>query len=334
MAPSRSPILFDGRWFGSHGIGRFARELSSRIEMTILPSGPRPSLPVDPLYLASQLSFSSAQLFFSPGYNGPIFSRIPYVMGVHDLNFVDLAGVTSNLKSAYFRHVSRRIVRGAARIVTVSEFSRDRILDWSGVPPHRVVNVGNGVDPAFCREGTRMEPGFPYLLYIGNQKPHKNLRRLVDAFGLATLPEEVRLIVSGGYDLRGHSSKVRNAVASRIVNAGFIAESDLPAMYRGALALVFPSVYEGFGLPALEAMACGTPVLTSNVSALPEIAGDAAILVDPFSVESIAFGIEKVVHDRELRARLASAGVERATAFNWDDVASRTRRVLADALAE
>jgi glycosyltransferase involved in cell wall biosynthesis len=327
-------VLFDARWVGPHGIGRFAREIAVRIRMPSLQQGPRPSLPIDPLYLAAILALRRPKLFFSPGYNGPLPLGFRYITSIHDTNFLDLPENSGRFRSTYFERVIGTIVRNASRVLTVSDFSRRRICESFSVDAARVVNVGNGVDRSFRPDGNVLKTGFPYLLYVGNRKPHKNLDRLLEAFTLAEIPQEIKLLLSGVPD-RMPSNKIRNLHASnRIQFAGLIPETVLPSYYRGALGFVFPSLYEGFGLPPLEAMACGTPVLTSNVTALPEIVGDAAILVDPTSIEAIAVGIEALVTDRVYATRLSRLGVERASRFSWDAVADHCSDAIIGALSE
>jgi glycosyltransferase involved in cell wall biosynthesis len=191
-----------------------------------------------------------------------------------------------------------------------------------------VVNVSEGVDEQFQSVGTRHMPGYEYLLYVGNHKPHKNLPRLLDAFSLSGVQNRVKLIISG-YAEPELNQIIRSLnLEQSVIFAGVIPDDALPAFYRGALALIFPSLYEGFGLPALEAMACGTPVITSNTTSLPEVVGDAAILVDPLSINEIAESIERICRDKALRETLRERGLRRATMFSWDDVTIRIKTVL------
>jgi glycosyltransferase involved in cell wall biosynthesis len=207
--------------------------------------------------------------------------------------------------------------------LTVSEFSRQRIIDWSGVDPSRVVNVGNGVDSAYSPNAVRYEPGYAYLLVVSNRKAHKNDVGVLNAFAIANLSASVHLIFTGAVTDELQRIARENAVEQRVHFLGRLPDADLPSIYAGALALVFPSFYEGFGLPVIEAMACGTPVITSNSTSLPEVAGDAALLVNPTSVSEISAAIKRVVADPDLRASLRRKGIERARHFNWDAVAQR-----------
>lgn len=326
---SRAHVLFDGRWIGAHGIGRFSAELASRISMRPLQIGStRPSSPVDPFILSAVLSLAKSRLFLSPGYNGPWTSKLPYIVTLHDLNLLYVRENSSVAKRAYFNTVVRRIARSAAHVLTVSEFSRGQIMEWAGLPSEAVSNVGNGVSERYSASGPRHSPGFPYLFFVGNRKPHKNVTRLLLAFGASRVHGDVKLLMSGGPDEATRRVARSQGIEDSVVFAGDIMETDLPSFYRGALALVFPSTYEGFGLPAIEAMACGTPVLTSCTGALKEVSSDAALFVDPLDVDSIANGIQRVVYDVATRNTLRERGVRRAAAFSWETTATRVLQVV------
>jgi glycosyltransferase involved in cell wall biosynthesis len=188
-------------------------------------------------------------------------------------------------------------------------------------------------------EETKEELGIegPYLLFVGGLEPRKNLRMLLRAF--SQLPEELRptLVLAGApvHWIPGGPEIMTSAlralpddVSGKVVMTGYVSEKQKVALLSGAEALVYPSVYEGFGMPVLEAMACGTPVLTSNVSSLPEVAGDAAILVDPYETSAIADGMRELLTDEELRSRLSEAGLARAQQFTWAETARQTAKVL------
>jgi len=210
----------------------------------------------------------------------------------------------------------------------VSEYSKREISAWAQVSEEKIVNVGNGVGHPFTLEGPRHDPGYLYLLYVGSHKPHKNLSRLLKAYGISGVSREVKLVMTGkaSSSLR---SQIREArLEGRVEFIESANNGELACLYRGALAFVFPSLYEGFGLPPLEAMACGIPVLTSNVCSLPEVVGDAGVLADPLDVEAIADGMCRLVGDDDLRADLRRKGLLRAKEFSWASVANRTQRVL------
>lgn len=323
-------ILFDARWIGRHGIGRFASELLARLEAERLEGLPLLH-PVEPLWLPSVLLRRRPDLYFSPGYNAPRWSPVPFVFTIHDLIHVHFGEEAGAVKDVYYRFLVRPATRRAARVLTVSEFTKRELLEWAGIGEEDVVVVGNGVSAAFTPNGDPSDPGYPYVLYVGYRKPHKNVPRLLEAFARSGIPDEVRLMLSGPPDEATTALAGRLAIGERVVFAGPIPEVDLPAYYRGALAVALPSLYEGFGLPAVEGMASGTPVLASRAGALPEVVGDAAILVDPYDVDSIAGGLREIVEDDEVRAELRRRGLERAQKFSWERTAERARHVLEEA---
>jgi len=306
-------LLADARWRGHHGIGRFADEVLRRLPVEIpLEHGPRPLSLADPLWLAAQVMLRRPSVFFSPGFNPPPLCRAPFVFTIHDLIHIETPEVSTPAKRLYYRTIVKPACQRAFRVLTVSEYSRSRILAWSGLPAERVVNVGNGVGPQFRPDGPRYQPGFPYVLYVGNARPHKNLSRLCQAFH-SLERTDVKLILAGaaGQPVAG--------------------DDELAALYRGALLLVLPSLAEGFGLPALEAMACGTPVAVSRIPALVETTGNASLLFDPLDTGDMARTMALALDDAGLRARLSAAGLERARCFCWDRVAARVLAVLLEA---
>ena len=329
---NRDKILVDGRWCGPHGIGRFASEVISRLsDVRVMRDGHPLLHPMEPMWLSARIRRERAAVYFTPGFNPPISCRIPYIFMIYDLIHLKVAEETGWSKSCYYNLHLRRAARKAFRILTVSEYSRQMILDWARLPPESVEVVGIGVGSSFAPSGKSHEPGYDYLLYVGAHKPHKNIPRMIEAFGKADIPEGVRLILTG--EPCPATIRAAATLRGRIVLAGVVSENDLPMYYRGATALLFPSLYEGFGMPALEAMACGTPVVVSNVTALPEVTERAAIYVDPTATEAIAKGIELVVGDPGIGRTLRKLGLERARLFRWEAVAAKVQGVLSEALS-
>jgi glycosyltransferase involved in cell wall biosynthesis len=279
-------ILFDARWIGYHGIGRFARALDQRLGLPHLRIGGSPSSPFDPLRMLLVMLFRTpaGACIFSPGYNAPLFLVRPFVISIMDLNHIDRPENSNPFKRLYYRFILRPCVRKASRVLTISQFSRQRIVDWAGVAPEQVVNVGCGVDACFHHNVEAYTPGYSYLLCVSNRKAHKNEPRLVEAFAQAAIDPDIHLIFTGNANKVMEKLCRDYGVEDRVVFIGRVPDGDLPGLYRGAIALVFPSLYEGFGLPPLEAMACGTPVIASNTTSLPEVVGDAALLVNPLDV--------------------------------------------------
>jgi O-antigen biosynthesis alpha-1,2-mannosyltransferase len=322
-------VFFDARWVGNHGIGRFAREVQNLLPNLVeFQRKRRPWHPMDPILLGMELWREHPSLFFSPGYNSPIGWPKPFVFTLHDLNHLCVQDNSNLLKRAYYKYVIRPACHRAAVVLTVSEYSKREISAWANLTVEKIVNVGNGVGPSFLPTGRKYEPGYPYLLYVGSRKPHKNLPRLLEAYSRSGVRRDVRLVLSGNPDEQISKEIKRFGLTGDVMFVDLSADCNLPDVYRGAIALVFPSLYEGFGLPPLEAMACGTPVLTSNVCAIPEVVVDAGILVDPINVDAIADGIRRLVLDSDLRAELRLKGILRAKEFSWVKTADRIRETL------
>ena len=323
-------IYADQRWIGDHGIGRFARRVLTGLDYRPLSLSSHPASPLDPWRLTRELRERTPEdLFFSPGYNSPLFCASPFVFTLHDLNHIDRRENSSPLKRLYYATIVKRACHSALRILTVSEFSRGRIVDWSGVPPEKVVNVQCGVDREYHPGVAPYGLPFPYFLCVSNRKRHKNEFRLVEAFAQARVAADVRLAFTGKATPELADCIHRHRVSARVLFVGTVPDAQLPSLYRGAEALVFPSLYEGFGLPLLEAMACGTPVVTANSTALAETAGDAALLVDPTSTEQISEAMDRIVSDTSLREELRKKGLLNAAQFSWASTTARVHSLLA-----
>jgi glycosyltransferase involved in cell wall biosynthesis len=321
--------LYDARWVGNHGIGRFASELQKLLPGLVSFQARRPPWhALDPMLLGAALWGAKPRLFFSPGYNSPLGWPGRFVFTLHDLNHLRIADNSSRAKRAYYRYIIKPACHRAECVLTVSEYSRHEIAEWAEVREDKIVNVGNGVGQPFSPHGEKYDPGYPYLLYVGSRKPHKNLSRLLRAYSIAGVHKDVFLLISGEADRQMATEVTRLGLDGHVVFRDLSADQHLAAAYRGAVAFLFPSLYEGFGLPPLEAMACGTPVLTSNVCSLPEVVGDGALLVDPKDDADIAYGIKRLVEDREVCASLSARGLLRAKKFTWAESARKTRRAL------
>jgi glycosyltransferase involved in cell wall biosynthesis len=282
------------------------------------------------VWLSWQIVRQRPDVYFSPGFNPPMFCVSPLVFTIHDLIHLGVPEEGSPLKRSYFKHVVLPSARRAFCVLTVSEHSKCQILQWSHLPEHRVVVAGNGVDSSFSPVGPAKEFHARYLLYVGNRKPHKNLDRLFQAFKGIHDPE-LRLVLSGAEDA-GIAHRVAKAgITSRVLFAGNLPDSEMPSLYRGAIALVLPSLVEGFGLPLVEAMASGTPVIAASTTSIPEVVGDAAILFDPLDTDEMRHAMELVLNSGQLRAKLRALGLIRAKHFSWDRVARTVAEVLESA---
>ena len=322
-------IYADQRWVGDHGIGRFASRVLAGLDYSPVNLVTKPSLPLDPLKLALSLRrLTRHDLFFSPGYSSPLYCAAPVILTICDLNHIDRPENSSAMKSFYYATVLKRSCHRAVKILTISEFSRTRILEWSGVSPDKVINVGCGVDSAYHPGVPPYNHPYPYLLCVSNRRLHKNEFRTVEAFARARISNDTHLVFTGAPTPDLEACIEKNKVTGRVDFLGLVPNEQMPSLYRSARALVFASLYEGFGLPVIEAMACGTPVVTSNTTSLPEVAGDAALLVDPTSVEQIAEGMERILGDTSLRQTFREKGLAKAVQFTWTATNAEVHKLL------
>ena len=247
------------------------------------------------------------------------------VVTVHDLSFERDPGLMRLRDRVVFRTTVPRSARRASRVIVVSERTKHDLIELGGVAAERIVVVPNGVGEPFGPGGPEAD-GRPYALVVGSLEPRKDPLTAVEGFALLD-SEELRLVFAGpdrGDGEVAREAATRRGVAQRVEFKGHVSREELAGLYRGAACLVFPSRDEGFGLPLLEAMASGTPVVATRAGALPEIAGDAAILVESGDPVALAGGIERALADRE---RLVAAGLDRAQQFSWAETAERTLAV-------
>jgi glycosyltransferase involved in cell wall biosynthesis len=277
---------------------------------------------------------SETETFWAPHYNFPILARGRLVVTVHDLlHIAHPEYVRGTHRRLYARAMFSRLRRQAGAIIVDSRFTADELVRLVGVDHRRVTVIHLGVDAAwFAPPAAGSARPRPYFLYVGNIKPHKNLRVLVEAFGRVrnSLPHD--LVIAGRREgLLGGDDTVLAAAAAfgdRIHFAGEVGESTLRELVAYTEALVIPSRYEGFGLPALEAMAAGAPVVVSNAGSLPEVCGSAALYFDPDDVTSLAGHLLRIARDPVLREDLSAAGRTHARGFTWERCADLTREVL------
>jgi len=322
--------VFDSRWEGQHGIGRFALEIGRRLSgFTRIPLSGSPSGALDCMRLTRYLRSHKPQLYLSPGYNVPLGAPCPFVVTVHDLNHLAVDENSGFLKRLYYANVLKPALHRARAVLTVSNFSRESICRWAGLSDSRVWNVGNGVSHVFVPAMSAPAAALRrYFLYVGNHKPHKNFMRLLQAFARSGL--EDHSLVSTGTSTPVLREQITSLnLDGRVTFTGQISDEDLALLYQGATALVLVSLYEGFGLPLVEAMSCGTPVITSNVASMPEVAGDAGLQVNPYDVDAISDALIRLSTDLHLRQALRSRGLERARLYSWDATAASVDKALA-----
>jgi glycosyltransferase involved in cell wall biosynthesis len=263
------------------------------------------------------------QHVISPGYSAPA------VVTIHDLSFEREPGLMSARDRFFFRTMVPRSVRRADRVLAVSQRTKEDLVEHYGISGDKIVVTPNGVDGAFRPDGPRRN-GLPYLLFVGALQPRKDPLTAIEALSLANT--DLNLVLAGpdkGDRDAAAQAAARLGLRQRIEFTGHVEKAELAALYRGAACLVFPSRYEGFGLPVVEAMASGTPVVATAAGAVPEVAGDAAILVKPGDPVALAGGIERALADRE---RLVRAGLERAKRYTWTETARRTLEVYRELL--
>lgn len=320
-------VLYDRRWQGNHGIGRYAREIYARLSDYFIPlqSGPKPSSPWDPFWLSLKLASQKPRFFYSPGYNMPLYSSVPFMVTLHDIFHVRVAKEAGWLKQQYFERFIKQKLTQAERVFTVSEFSKQDILRWCPrLNPEKLIVTGNGCSAAFTPEGEKYLPGYRYFLYVGNRKQHKNIPGLLQAFAEVSkaLPE-VKLLMTGVNDSEIGKPLMQYQLEQQVLFIDSPSDEALASYYRGCEALVMPSLYEGFGVPVIEAQACGVPVITSNVTSLPEVAGEGAILVSPTDSTALAQAMQMVFVNSALKAELRVKGLENVKRYTWEAIVDK-----------
>jgi len=271
------------------------------------------------------------------------FLRVPYIITVHDLiRYLDLDGDESfisrpNRRDRHYLSLDYKGIRKAIRIIAVSQSTKNDLIHYLGIPDEQISVVYEGIDHSLFQPVSHRIYNYPYILFVGSEQPRKNFTTLLKAFSqLKSEPgfKELKLVKVG--KAGGQEANFRNQtmevieslnLSSEVIFTEFVPEADLPAYYSGAEVFVLPSLYEGFGFPVLEAMACACPVITSNISSLPEVTGKAGIMVDPYDIDSLAQAMRRVLTSSELRDSMIRRGLEQAKRFSWEKTAEQTLEV-------
>jgi glycosyltransferase involved in cell wall biosynthesis len=284
--------------------------------------------------LNQQLKHQQLDLFFSPVYEGIFFPAVPQVVTVHDLIPLKYPELSPKWKY-YYQYALPFLLKQSQGIICVSEATKEDIVKNYGLEPDSLDVVYNGYDqnlfyPQADNALLRQYNLDKYLLYVGDMRFYKNLSRCLEAFD--SLPgKDYQFVITGKKDdffypeIKRQTAKL--AAQERIIFLDYVPSAELPKLYSLAQGLVFASLYEGFGLPVLEAMACGCPVITSNVTSMPEVGGDSVLYVDPYNVENIAQGMYQLLTNEELRTNLRHQGLARAKLFSWSKTAKGVRQV-------
>jgi glycosyltransferase involved in cell wall biosynthesis len=313
----------------------------------LLPLPPRwewRTIPFPRLWTHARLSWEMVRhmpdVLFVPAHVVPLVHPRRTVVTIHDLGYLHVPDAHPGRSRRYLDWSTRWSVRAARKVIAVSDATKDDLVQTLHVPAGKIAVVHHGVrpdlrrppEPVIAATLTRLAIPRPYILFLGTVQPRKNLQRLIRSFRrvvAAGLPHA--LVIAGrlGWLAEPIQAEVAaQGLTGRVHFTGYVADDDVPTLYAGADAFAFPSLYEGFGMPALEAMACSVPVVASNTTSLPEIVGDAGLLVDPLDEAAIADALIAVLRDDTLRARLIAAGTTRVSRFSWERCARETLAVL------
>jgi glycosyltransferase involved in cell wall biosynthesis len=326
-------------------IDRFANRWSNFNVRQTLPHTPLVRIP---LTLSAELRRHPVDVLHVQ-FTAPPFAPCPVVTTIHDLSFEHLPETFKRRSRAQLRLTVRRTARRATLILTLSEFSRRDIIETYAVDPERVM-VTPAAAPTHFKpvvDETKLKRiretygiGANYLLSLGSIQPRKNLTRLIEAFlwlrtarPASLLPQLVIAGKRGWLDREVFHAAQQEGLNESVKFTGYVPEKDLPALYSGALSFIYPSYFEGFGLPVLEAMQCGAPVIAGNQTSLPEVAGDAALLFDPFDTRALREAIARVIDHPAYRAELRVKGLKRAAEFSWIETARLTLKAYERAVA-
>jgi glycosyltransferase involved in cell wall biosynthesis len=322
--------------FASRENVRHLSGLPDSFQIHLAPGAPAQRIPWEQTVLPVRLKQHKIDLYHGPAFVVPLLKTCPQIVTIHDASFRITPERHSLPRRLFYRHIVPSIMRTSDGIIAVSRSAKSDLLDVARVPQEKISVIPLGVDPhfqpvhdAYRLEYTRRKYSLPrdFILYVGMIEPRKNLDALVDAYLADSLPSRFDLVLAGGlgWNYSGLLQKIHDSGAAEYIRLpGYIPDADLPALYTAASAFAYPSFYEGFGLPVLEAMACGTPVVTSSVSSLPEVAGTAALFADPHDHAALASALQTLLNNQNLRTELSIRGLQRARSFTWEQTARKT----------
>jgi glycosyltransferase involved in cell wall biosynthesis len=317
------------------GLDRYSQEIARRLDVKKIES--RRYLSLIEAYRLSRLIRSQDDIVHLPNQNFArfaLFIKNPYIVTVHDLIRFSLGFAQETITEKILLKLDIRGIKRASHIIAVSQNTKDDLIKYLNIPDSKISVIYNGVDHGIFKPYTVKMLDKPYILYVGSERPRKNLSRLFEAF--AKLKGEFPELKLAKVGISGRSKEYRKETMRKLNSLGltgdvifveYITELDLACYYSSAALLAYPSLYEGFGFPLLEAMACGCPVVTSNTSSLPEIVGEAGIMVNPYDTDSLAQAMRRVLTDDKLRDDMVRKGLEQAKRFSWEKAAGETLEV-------
>jgi len=280
---------------------------------------------------------NNVDLYHAPGFVLPFFriNKVPFLMTVADMTFFSHPQHHKTIKNIYFKHMIPFSLKKAEKVITISENTKKDVIEQTNTVPSKIKSILLGVDKIFLDKKNSRDKKVldkynikkPYILFVGMLEPRKNIKGLIEAFYLVQNKHDNDLIIVGkkGWMYQDIFKLVKKLkLEGEVIFTGYLPDEDLPSLYSNATCFVYPSFYEGFGIPIVEAMACGCPVITSNNSSMREVAGEAAILVNPYNVEEIKDAIEKVIYNPKEKKRLQKLGFQNVKRFNWDKMAEET----------
>lgn len=354
----RLSVAVDGRFLDNPGLGRYVANLIAELpdkivlfvvispDQRTLVSNYRPDatcivVRAEPFSIREQFSMPLAlrragvDVFHATQFTIPLLWPGPIVTTIHDCaydRFPSEFGERGRLARGYYWAMMQWAVTRSNHVIAVSQSTRRDLADFYGLSSQKVSVIYEGIDPSFTDSEVPREIEGEYVLYVGSERPRKNLERLLVAYGEFSRDRDKapRLVLVGEYESRFLDVEQRATeldIRDDVIVLGFVDDDRLKSLYANALAFVFPSLYEGFGLPVLEAMTAGTPVVAADAASVPEVAGDAVEYVNPNSVESIATGLSRVLDDDHRREELVAAGFDRVETFDWKRTAIKTAMV-------